>query len=251
MTTITMPVGIGPKSRNLPSDVKAVQEILNRVSIADGGPSVPLKVDGIVGPKTSGAIEKFQLKQFGRAGADGRVDPSGQTLARLNQLATPTTPVVPPGPSMVRAVETAQSTIKTFVDNDYTDFFFRFAGQAGTQAALYCFRPEPGGRPLYVPRIFSPRGDLFALLSPVDIRELGGDASYSTYYKGDTVASSSLEIQGSYGFRYVRLYTHLPRGIADKYHGWDPVFPRNTDPNIERIRGRLVFHSMEGDPVSL
>ncbi|HEY3441397.1 MAG TPA: peptidoglycan-binding domain-containing protein [Paludibaculum sp.] len=248
MTTITMPVGTGAKSRNLPDDVKAVQEILNRISIANGGPPVPLKVDGIFGPKTNSAIERFQAKQFGPTIADGRVDPTGQTLVRLNQLATPTAPTVIPGPSMVTAVETAQSTIKTFVDNDYTDFFFRFAGKAGTQAALYCFRPEPGGLPLDVPKKFSPRGDLFALFSPVDIRQLGGDASYSTYYNGDSAASSSLELQGSYGFRFVKLYTHLSRGIAGKYHGWDPVFPRNTDPNIERIRGRLVFHSMEGDP---
>jgi hypothetical protein len=38
------------------------------------------------GPKTIDAIQKFQLFHFGWNGADGRVDPDGQTLRKLNQF---------------------------------------------------------------------------------------------------------------------------------------------------------------------
>lgn len=45
-----------------------------------------LMVDGRCGPKTLDAIRKFQSRQFGVGGADGRADPNGRTLARLNQF---------------------------------------------------------------------------------------------------------------------------------------------------------------------
>jgi hypothetical protein len=247
MTTISQPVGTGPKSRNLPDDVRAVQELFNRIARDKGGPSVPLKVDGICGPKTNNAIQVFQQKQFGWAGADGRVDPAGQTLVQMNQLATPTGPTGPTGPVKVMGVAVSQGSTKPFVDNDFTDFFFRFGDPITGQAALYCFRPEPGGMPLYFPKFFSPRGDLFATLVPVDIRELGGPATYSTFYEGSAAQLSALGIQGSYGYRSLIVFSHLPRGMADKYHGWDAMYGRNKEPNKEEIRGRIVFHSMVGE----
>jgi hypothetical protein len=44
-------------------------------------------VDGRCGQKTMKAIQTFQLKHFGWKGADGRVDPDKQTIAKLNELA--------------------------------------------------------------------------------------------------------------------------------------------------------------------
>lgn len=70
---------------NDPADVWLIQRALNDIPVAKGGPSVPLVLDGIAGPKTQGAIQKFQLKWFGWPGADSRVDPDGQTLTKINE----------------------------------------------------------------------------------------------------------------------------------------------------------------------
>ncbi|HQU85942.1 MAG TPA: peptidoglycan-binding protein [Pyrinomonadaceae bacterium] len=81
---VNAPVGIG--GANQPPDVRTIQDALNRVSPADGGASPPLVVDGVCGPKTKNAIQQFQLKQFGWSGADGKINPGGQTITRLNEI---------------------------------------------------------------------------------------------------------------------------------------------------------------------
>ncbi len=96
---------VGLNGVNRYDDVVVIQKLLNQVPVIEGGPSPLLVVDGICGPKTRGAIQQFQLKQFGWSGADGRVDPGQQTLARLNQFdagpAPPPVPPVPPEPEPV------------------------------------------------------------------------------------------------------------------------------------------------------
>src|SRR5262245_32788287 len=82
-SSITASVGAAGGS-NSHQDVTTVQTLLNRVPERAGGPVPGLAVDGICGPKTIAAIRKFQVRQFGVSGADGRVDPRGRTLARLN-----------------------------------------------------------------------------------------------------------------------------------------------------------------------
>jgi hypothetical protein len=72
--------------KNVPDDVITVQQLLNQVPIAQGGVPKPLDVDGLCGPKTIDAIQKFQLHHYGWKGADGRVDPGGPTLAKLNEF---------------------------------------------------------------------------------------------------------------------------------------------------------------------
>src|SRR5215470_18182997 len=84
-TTIGASVGIGGK--NKADDVRTVQDLLNGVPAASGGPLLPLAVDGLIGPKTIGAIQRFQKAQFGWA--DGRVDPGGPTITRLRTFAKP------------------------------------------------------------------------------------------------------------------------------------------------------------------
>ena len=51
------------KAKNVESDVRAIQALLDGIKPADGGPSVPLAVDGKRGPKTENAIQQFQFKQ--------------------------------------------------------------------------------------------------------------------------------------------------------------------------------------------
>jgi peptidoglycan hydrolase-like protein with peptidoglycan-binding domain len=87
-------VGFGGVNRR--NDVVLIQSLLNLVPSASGGPTKPLKVDGIVGPLTIGAIRRFQSANIGFS--DGRVDPGGQTLARLSAL-TSQQPVSSTAPS--------------------------------------------------------------------------------------------------------------------------------------------------------
>src|SRR5262245_45527653 len=76
-------VGVG--GRNVAPDVTSVQELLNLAPGGLDGPPFPVVVDGVIGPETVGAINRFQSKNFGWA--DGRVDPNGKTLAKLNAYA--------------------------------------------------------------------------------------------------------------------------------------------------------------------
>jgi hypothetical protein len=80
--SISAAVGLG--GRNMPSDVRTVQELLNNVPPDAGGPAPKLVVDGLCGPLTRAAIAKFQQKQLGFS--DSRVDPGGPTLQRLNRF---------------------------------------------------------------------------------------------------------------------------------------------------------------------
>jgi Putative peptidoglycan binding domain len=84
MRSISASVGVG--GRNLAQDTRTVQELLNQAGTRSGLPLIA--VDGIVGPKTIGAIRTFQQSRFGWA--DGRVDPGGPTLEALNASETPT-----------------------------------------------------------------------------------------------------------------------------------------------------------------
>lgn len=68
----------------LPQDVMTVQYLLNCVPFSKGGPSPELVVDGIAGSKTLGAIARFQ--QACLSLCDGRIDPGGPTLSRLQQF---------------------------------------------------------------------------------------------------------------------------------------------------------------------
>lgn len=76
---------VGQGGVNRKDDVLRIQKLLNRVATTDGGPMPPLAEDGITGPLTIGAIRNFQKWQK-LAVVDGRVDPAGPTLRRLNEV---------------------------------------------------------------------------------------------------------------------------------------------------------------------
>ena len=75
---------VGRWGVNRKADVQTVQGLLNNAGVMFGGPVPLLVVDGLCGPKTIAAIQKFQMFHFG--GADGRVDPGHQTIEKLNQF---------------------------------------------------------------------------------------------------------------------------------------------------------------------
>ena len=94
---ITIERSVGQGGANQSKDVFNIQYGLDQVPPIDGGPSPQLKIDGICGPKTIGAIRNFQLKHFGWSGADGRIDPGKQTIKKLNEKRQRwITPYLPP-----------------------------------------------------------------------------------------------------------------------------------------------------------
>ncbi len=76
---------VGINGKNAKADVLTVQTLLNQARGKTGGPPAPIGTDGVFGPETAGAINRFQSRNFGWA--DGRVDPNGRTLTTLNAFA--------------------------------------------------------------------------------------------------------------------------------------------------------------------
>lgn len=124
---LTGAVGLAARCRNAPDDVRKVQNALNRFPDIEGGPVPKLKPDGIVGSKTSGAIVKFQRKQFGMGGADGVVDVGKRTDERLSGV-TGTYGSLPP--EMMQHIPRALSIINI---------------ARGTLSAARAFRLTGGG----------------------------------------------------------------------------------------------------------
>jgi hypothetical protein len=126
MGTITRSVGSG--GVNKPADVTEVQRLLNLVPAAKGGAAPPLLAIGTCDPATLAAILNFQKTQVPTF-ADGRIDPGGPTLARLNKLAAspaPTpTPASPTGSltDVTRARFIAKTWLVT-VEPSITGFIF-------------------------------------------------------------------------------------------------------------------------------
>ncbi len=92
-TSISASVGLGGANRF--EDVRAIQNLLN-ANAAHIQPFEKLDVDGKVGAKTIGAIEKFQRKVVGLTHPDGRVDPNGKTIRALVGSSNPPTSGTPP-----------------------------------------------------------------------------------------------------------------------------------------------------------
>lgn len=142
--SITASVGMGGVNRS--TDTITIQQLLNNVSPYDGGPSPPLVVDGICGPKTKAAIQNFQLKQFGWSGADGRVDPGQQTLERLNLFDRGVTPPPPPPPEPVGTdFFLIRMGSKKVVAGEDKDLFFLIVDIVNNRDAVYWLQPS-GGR---------------------------------------------------------------------------------------------------------
>jgi hypothetical protein len=75
---------VGRNGRNLPADVRKVQELLNEHLAV---PHRPLDVDGGCGPLTIMAIEDFQRRVVKLARPTGTVKPQDDTMAALSPVA--------------------------------------------------------------------------------------------------------------------------------------------------------------------
>ncbi len=78
---------VGLKGNNYSADVIVIQNLLNKFAGQAGYP--PLKLDGRIGKRTIAAISLFQKKIIKLKIVDGRVDPSGRSLRKLNQPLKP------------------------------------------------------------------------------------------------------------------------------------------------------------------
>jgi peptidoglycan hydrolase-like protein with peptidoglycan-binding domain len=72
---------VGQNGDNLESDVRLVQQLLNRQDLS---PLARLNEDGRVGSATIEAIRHFQTRCVGMNSPDGRVDPDGRTFKKLS-----------------------------------------------------------------------------------------------------------------------------------------------------------------------
>jgi hypothetical protein len=93
---VTITASVGANGKNRYEDVRTIQDALNQVPVTDGGPVPPLKVDGIVGPKTLGAIKKFQKQACGFQWPDGTVEVGRKTHQKLREFFVPSNPYVMP-----------------------------------------------------------------------------------------------------------------------------------------------------------
>ena len=75
---------VGKGGTNKKADVRIVQAFLNSTPPEDGGPAFLLAEDGLIGPKTQAAIDKFQTKVLRQP--DGRIDPHGPTIKALTKF---------------------------------------------------------------------------------------------------------------------------------------------------------------------
>ena len=92
----TISASVGRMGKNFPNDVRTVQQLLN----ANGhrmSPFQRLAEDGLIGPKTQSAIDKFQRQVLRYSGIDGRVDPGKKMIRTLNEGARNSPPPSSPG----------------------------------------------------------------------------------------------------------------------------------------------------------
>jgi peptidoglycan hydrolase-like protein with peptidoglycan-binding domain len=79
---VMLKTSVGQNGGNNAVEVKIVQILLNHW-LGDSRKKL-LRVDGIAGPLTIGAIKSFQAAK--RTGSDGRIDPAGPTIKALAPL---------------------------------------------------------------------------------------------------------------------------------------------------------------------
>jgi len=74
---------VGQNGQNDVIDVKVIQSALNLVNPTRLTGAPELAIDGLIGPMTIGVIEQFQEDIVEMANPDGRIDPDGPSIARL------------------------------------------------------------------------------------------------------------------------------------------------------------------------
>ncbi|RYY74816.1 MAG: hypothetical protein EOO52_10840 [Gammaproteobacteria bacterium] len=87
MMEVKIVASVGENAKNKNGDVQAIQKALNHLMLYNIlVPLAPLAEDGIAGRNTKLAIRQFQRVAVGMAAPDGRVDPNGKTIQKLNAV---------------------------------------------------------------------------------------------------------------------------------------------------------------------
>jgi len=174
--SIAKPVGDGQKAKNLYNDVVTIQQLLNDIAPANGGANPPLKVDGVCGPKTKTAIQKFQLQHFGWKLADARVDPGGATLAKMNAMAA-----VSEYSSVAFRIRRWQQDSEEVPPSSAQVFHVQYL-ESGFRNAIYSFAALPVSVNTSAYPLLQFRGgwNVVVTRAPLTIRNLGCKARQST-----------------------------------------------------------------------
>ena len=103
-------VGAQPGAVNNRADVEIIQKLLNEHATRVG--YLPITVNGVASPSMIQAIQTFQQKVVGMKAPDGRVDPSGKTLFKLNE---PASALAPGGGGFLPAGKSFQERLDAFL----------------------------------------------------------------------------------------------------------------------------------------
>lgn len=227
---------VGVKGKNLKEDVLRVQDALNAIPASEGAPAKLLTPDGIAGPKTCDAIQKFQLKHFGWKLADGRVDPGGATATMLSAR------LVVHGSlgwnvRRLEAAAPAKSNTAGVRTLNSGDRLFQFAGGFGLRRALYYFRSaaEPVlARESYMPKLDErPEWNVFRTACLCSPYAFVGEGTYSESSPDEDHAVIEMKIQP-------RL-AHVAAGMLNIVvrHQW--IHPTTSPGTRVSFAGALVF----------
>jgi hypothetical protein len=149
---------VGLRGVNRKEDVRTIQELLNLVPHAEGGPLEELAEDGICGRKTNGAIEKLQARKWGWKRVTTKVsqgDPTWLLLLTYDQ-SSQAIPAVqqPPPPEPPKQVSRSFSIWLSAHPGEHLNeknLFFLITDMSNQTKALYYFggiSPPPLPQPL-------------------------------------------------------------------------------------------------------
>jgi hypothetical protein len=151
---------VGLRGVNRKDDVRTIQELLNLVPHAAGGPLEELDEDGICGRKTNGAIEKLQARKWGWQRVTTRVspgDPTWQLLLSYDQpsQAAAVQAVAPPPPpdppKLVSRLFSVWIAARPSQRLDQKNLYFLVTDQSNQIKALYYFGGMNSPPPLQQP----------------------------------------------------------------------------------------------------
>lgn len=181
MRQISAPVGL--RGVNRKDDVRTIQELLNLVPHAQGGPLKELDEDGICGRQTNGAIEKVQARKWGWHRVTTKVsqgDGTWQLLLSYDQSSKPGQADAAPPPDPPKQVSTSFSIWIAAHPGQLLDaknFYFLITDQSNQTKALYYFgdifpppaMPQPITWALTIPPVVTSS-------RPLGVADWAGDA---------------------------------------------------------------------------